>query len=106
VKEKKIRKNKNHHNTNVLKNTSKLNRKQKIRKRNQEYIIMTLTLGLRPRQRHGKMRVNNHIHTLRNARKCKGMSPHTPKWTPTLGIGVPMDFESSDSDLKGKKSLD
>ncbi len=25
-------------------------------------------------------------------RECEGMNPHTPKWTPTLGVGVLMDF--------------
>jgi hypothetical protein len=25
----------------------------------------------------------------------EGMNPHTPKWAPTLGIGVPMDFRIS-----------
>ncbi len=24
--------------------------------------------------------------------KCEGMSPHAPKWTRTLEIGVPLDF--------------
>ncbi len=23
--------------------------------------------------------------------ECEGMNPHTPKWTPTLGVGVLMD---------------
>jgi len=31
------------------------------------------------------------LHALRNARKCEGIDPHTPKGTPILGIGVPMD---------------
>jgi len=39
-----------------------------------------------------KVQPRNHIHTLRNARECEGMNPHIPKWTPTLGVGVPMDF--------------
>jgi hypothetical protein len=25
--------------------------------------------------------------------KCEGMSPHTPKWAPTLGVGFLMDFQ-------------
>jgi hypothetical protein len=25
--------------------------------------------------------------------KCEGMNPHTPKWAPTLWIGVSMDFQ-------------
>ncbi len=29
---------------------------------------------------------------LSGVEECEKMNPHTPKWTPTLGIGVPMDF--------------
>jgi hypothetical protein len=25
--------------------------------------------------------------------ECEGMNPHTPKWTPTLGVGIPMDSQ-------------
>jgi hypothetical protein len=31
-----------------------------------------------------------HIHIFESARECEGMSPHTPEWTPILGIGIPM----------------
>jgi len=24
---------------------------------------------------------------------CEGMNPHTPKWVPTLGVGVPMESQ-------------
>jgi hypothetical protein len=30
-------------------------------------------------------------HTPKSVRKCEGVNPHTPKATPTLGDGVPMD---------------
>jgi hypothetical protein len=30
-------------------------------------------------------------HTPRSVRKCEGMNPHTPKATPILGDGVPVD---------------
>jgi hypothetical protein len=30
-------------------------------------------------------------HVRMNARECEGTNPHTPKGTPTLGVGVPMD---------------
>jgi hypothetical protein len=33
------------------------------------------------------------FHALGSARKCEGMNPHTPKWAPTLGVGVLMDFQ-------------
>jgi hypothetical protein len=32
------------------------------------------------------------FHALGNLGKCEGMNPHTPKWDPTLKVGVPMDF--------------
>jgi len=31
-------------------------------------------------------------HAPRSARECEGIDPHTPKRTPTLGIGVSVDF--------------
>jgi len=53
---------------------------------------MTPALGSRPMQGHGKVRVNGHTHIPGSAKKCEGiMSPHTFKWTPILGIEVPMD---------------
>jgi len=39
-----------------------------------------------------RVQLENHIHTLSNVGKCEGMSPHIPKWIPTLGGGVLMDF--------------
>jgi len=30
-------------------------------------------------------------HVPRSARECEGINPHTPKGTPTLGVGVLMD---------------
>jgi len=33
-------------------------------------------------------------HTPKNVRKCEGVNPHTPKATPTLGDGVPVDFQN------------
>jgi hypothetical protein len=37
--------------------------------------------------------------------KCEGMNPHTPKWAPTLGIGVPMDFWIFKERLQGSKLI-
>jgi hypothetical protein len=38
------------------------------------------------------------------------MNPHTPKWAPTLGVGLPMDFqwtlEFLEGNFKGQNSLD
>jgi hypothetical protein len=37
--------------------------------------------------------------------KCEGMSLHTPKWTPTLGVGVLMDFQIFKEELQGSKPI-
>jgi hypothetical protein len=31
------------------------------------------------------------FHAPKSVGKCEGMNPHTPKWAPTLGVGVPME---------------
>ncbi len=31
------------------------------------------------------------FHVPKSVGECEGMNPHTPKWAPTLGIGVPME---------------
>jgi hypothetical protein len=33
------------------------------------------------------------FHVPRNVGECEGMNVHTPKWAPTLGVGVLMDFQ-------------
>jgi hypothetical protein len=33
------------------------------------------------------------FHVPGSVRRCKGINIHTPKWAPTLGIRVPMDFQ-------------
>jgi hypothetical protein len=33
------------------------------------------------------------FHAPGNAKEYEGMNPHTPKGTPTLGIGVPVDTQ-------------
>jgi hypothetical protein len=33
------------------------------------------------------------------------MNPHTPKWAPTLGIGIPMDFQTFREQLQGSKFI-
>jgi hypothetical protein len=54
--------------------------------------VMTSTLGLQLRQgmERGGPRVQprSHTHILKSAREYERMSPHTPKWIPTLGIGI------------------
>jgi len=33
------------------------------------------------------------LHAPRSARGCEGIDLHTPKGTPTFGVGVPVDFQ-------------
>jgi hypothetical protein len=61
--------------------------------------VATLALGLRPRQKglqgrrpRGSPGITSH--TPESVRKCEGVNPHTPKVTPTLGDGVPVDFRN------------
>jgi len=39
----------------------------------------------------------------RSARECEGVDPHTPKGTPTLGVGVLMDFRVFRERFQGSK---
>jgi hypothetical protein len=58
--------------------------------------IVTLTLssqqikGLQKRKPIVSQGITFHVPEI--TRKCEGMNPHTPKWTPTLGVGILMDF--------------
>jgi hypothetical protein len=52
------------------------------------------------------MRPENHIHTPWSVKECEGIGPHTPKWTPTLGVGVPMEFQIFKERFEGQNSLD
>jgi hypothetical protein len=40
-----------------------------------------------------KVQPRNHMYIPKSVKECGGMSPHTPKWTPTLGVGVPTKFQ-------------
>jgi hypothetical protein len=51
----------------------------------------------------GSPRVTSHA--LRNVGECEGMNPHTPKWTPTLGVVVPMDSQIFRGWLQGSKFI-
>jgi len=58
--------------------------------------VATLALGSRPNVRtcksagqEGSLRVTSHVP--KSVGDCEGMNLHTPKWAPTLGIGVQMD---------------
>jgi len=71
-------------------------------------IVATLALGLRPRQKGLRgcgprkiLRVTSH--TPGSVRKCEGVNPHTPKATPTLGDGVPVDSRNFRDRFQGSK---
>jgi hypothetical protein len=38
-----------------------------------------------------RVQPRSHTHTFESVRECEGMNPHTPKWIPTLGVGVPIN---------------
>jgi hypothetical protein len=46
------------------------------------------------------------FHTPRSVKECEGINPHTPKGTPTLGVGVPMDSRIFRVRLQGSKPID
>jgi hypothetical protein len=45
------------------------------------------------------------FHVPKSVGECEGLSPHTPKWTPTLGVGVLMDFKNFRGRLQGSKLI-
>jgi hypothetical protein len=51
--------------------------------------LMTKAKGYKVAGQEGSPRVMPHA--LGSARECEGIDPHTPKGTPILGIGVPVD---------------
>jgi hypothetical protein len=57
-----------------------------------ERVVATLALGSRLRQGVARLRAKRetqeHFTCSRECKECEGMNPHTPKWTPMLGIGV------------------
>jgi hypothetical protein len=44
-------------------------------------------------------------HALESVGKCEGMNLHTPKWAPTLGVGVTMDSQIFKEWLQGTKRI-
>jgi len=80
------------------------------RKRKEHFIpnVTTLALGSRPRQKglqgcgpRGSLGVTSE--TPRCVGECEGMSHHTPKATPTLGDGVPVDSRNFRDQFEGSK---
>jgi hypothetical protein len=44
-------------------------------------------------------------HAPESAKECEGMNPHTPKWTPMLGVGILVDFWIFRTQLQGPKPI-
>jgi hypothetical protein len=70
--------------------------------------IATFTLGLRPRQGFAKVGQDwtweSHFMLL-GMQKSEGMNPHTPKWTPILGVRVLKDSWIFRGRLQGPKLI-
>jgi hypothetical protein len=82
-------------------------------------VVATLALGSRPRQRGCKVAGQEEVWELsqedpgeshhilpgvqESARECEGVKTHTPKATPTLGDGVPVDSQNFRERLQGSK---
>jgi hypothetical protein len=45
------------------------------------------------------------FHAPKNVGKCEGMNPHTPKWTPNLGVRVLMDSRIFRERLQGSQLI-
>jgi hypothetical protein len=45
------------------------------------------------------------FHILGSAKERAGMNPHTPKWTPILGVGIPMDSWILKGKFQGSKLI-
>ncbi len=60
--------------------------------RNPNFGLATKAKGVA--RRWAKRKLGSHVTYFRECRKCEGVNPHTPKATPTLGDGVPVDFQN------------
>jgi hypothetical protein len=89
----------------------------KRRSKSQIENVATLALRSQPRLRGCKVagqeeaRESHHIlpGVLKSVREYEGVNPHTPKATPILGDGVPVDSrwtpETLESELRGQNSM-
>jgi hypothetical protein len=77
-------------------------------------VVATLTSGSRPRLATKARAYKNAgqegspgvtFHVLGSAKECEGMNPYTPKGTPTLGIGIPVDPRIFREQLQGTKFI-
>ncbi len=64
---------------------------------------MTKTRACKGMGQEGSLRITSHV--LESVGECEGMNLHTPKWTPTLGVGVSMDFQIFKEQLQRWKPI-
>jgi len=69
--------------------------------RNPSFGLATKAKGLQGCEPKGSPGVTSE--SPRNARECEGLSLHTPKATPTLGDGVPVDSRNFRDRFEGSK---
>jgi len=69
--------------------------------RNPSFGLATKAKGLQGCGPRGSPGVKSH--TPGSVGKCEGVNPHTPKATPTLGDGVPVDFRNFRDRFEGSK---
>jgi hypothetical protein len=69
--------------------------------RNLSFGLATKAKGLQKCGPKGSLGVTSHI--LGSVRKCEGVNPQTPKATPTLGDGVPVDSQNFREQIEGPK---
>jgi hypothetical protein len=69
--------------------------------RNPSLGLATKAKGLQGCGPRGSPRITSH--TPRSVGKCEGVSPHSPKATPTLGDGVPMESQNFREQFEGSK---
>jgi hypothetical protein len=72
------------------------------------FCVATLALGSQARQGLVKVRAKREapgdtFHAPGSAKECEGMNPHTPKGTPTLGVGVLVDSRIFKEQFQGSK---
>jgi hypothetical protein len=53
----------------------------------------------------GQEKAGSHAAYSQECKKCEGMGPHTPKATPQMGVGVPVDFQNFRERFQGSKLL-
>jgi hypothetical protein len=72
--------------------------------RNPSFGLVTKAKGLQGCGPRGSPGITSH--TPRSVGKCEGVNPHTPKATPTLGDGVPVDSRIFREQFQGLKLND